>query len=95
MLKKIVSFFREDKYKKLLEKIESLEGRVFEKKKKESSLWGFSAWTMWDSFYEPETLEKEIDILQDKVDAIAEYLRVDLRKTADTEGEWIAKKIKK
>ena len=99
MFKKIMKFLKRNKYKELGERIENLEGRIFEKKT------GLTTQSLMDSAYasifswnvgwEPETLEKEIDILQDKVDAICKYFKVQLVETQSKDKEWVVKKIKK
>lgn len=89
--------FKNNKYQELESKIDSLEKRVFEKKSKAmgglTSL--MSSYMFFDTVYEPETLEKEIDILQDKVDALCKHFKVRLEKTSDREGQWVVRKNKK
>jgi len=86
--------FKKNKYKLLEEKIKDLEERIFNKKKEDgsySSIMGFHWW----GHYEPITLEEEISILQDKVDALAKTMKVSLVETDAKEPEWKAKKVTK
>ena len=85
---------RINKYKLLNEKVDGLEERIFNKKKESSryeSMLGLSLW----GHYEPITLEEEISILQDKVDALAKTMKVSLVETDAKEPEWKAKKVTK
>jgi len=85
--------FKKNKYKLLEEKIKDLEERVFNKKK-EGGLYDRMSSYLW-GHYEPITLEEEISILQDKVDALAKTMKVSLVETDAKEPEWKAKKVTK
>ncbi len=96
-LKNLIALIRRNKYKELAERIQNLESRIFKKKE-------LTPGNILDRYYssvlfqmawgEPETLEKEIDILQDKVDAICKHFKVHLEKTNAIESKWIVKKEK-
>jgi hypothetical protein len=78
--------------KELQEKLYSLEKRIFNEKKDHKDLLFYSSpWFDW----EPETLEQEISILQDKLDVIAKHFGLMFEETREKEKEWTVKSIKK
>lgn len=86
---------RPSKYQLLKDQIKNLEDRTFNKKKEDKSIMSnyLLSWGMGYS-WEPETLEEEISILQDKLDVIAKHLGLVFEETKEKEKEWIVKPIK-
>ncbi|MBP7786162.1 hypothetical protein KA062_02820 [Patescibacteria group bacterium] len=78
--------------KEIQEKLDSLENRIFNKKKTSNTFTFLSSpWFSW----EPETLEQEISDLQDKLDVIAKHLGLEFKQESEKEKEWVVKPIKK
>ena len=87
---------RKSRFQVLEDKIKELEERIFNQKKSitDTSWWGMSWFSRYMGNYEPITLEEEISILQDKIDALCKKLKLELTETKEKDKEWVAKPLK-
>lgn len=86
---------RPSKYQLLKDEIKSLEDRVFNKKRDDTSTFpNLYRYLYGGGFHKPITLEEEISILQDKLDLIAKHLGLVFAKTEKKDEEWAVKKLK-
>lgn len=85
----------------LQEYVKALEERIFKPKEEKKTTttndiyWGTS-WVVGSYFpIKPQSLEWEIEDLQDKLDAVIKFLKIHVSKTQAKESEYVAKLIKK
>lgn len=78
---------------RILGKIDNLENRIFEKEK-ESDWWPHSLISSLWGDYQPDTLEKKIEVLQERLGAVEKYLKIETY-LKEEQKDWEVRKAKK
>lgn len=97
LLKDIKAKLKSDVYD-LKEQIKTLEGRIFMKKKEETARSIYERYVPWflgSSGYYSETLEETISEQDERIDAIAKFLKISFEKNPAKGEELVVKPIKK
>ena len=89
----VKQYFTRNRFNELDKKIDALEKRIFNKKDSNKLSWSDFLYTPSFFSFEPEPLEKEIDILKEKLDAVCKYLKVSLEHKSSEEKYVVKKKV--